>query len=450
MTRVLILSHTTGYQLRAFNDAAEALGVELVFATDRCHRLDDPWQDRAVAVRFYDIESSVDAIVRRARELPIDGLIAVGDRPVVLAAHTAAAVGLRWHSVAGAQASTDKRRSRAALAAAGLPSPRFVISDSRSGSDERGARTEDPGLGIGDPGSGIKDQGLGIQDQGFGFPLVLKPVGLSGSRGVIRANDDAELAEARARIGALLARPAIKAARTGLEDTIIVEEYIDGREFALEGVLTEGRLRTFAIFDKPDPLVGPFFEETIYVTPSREPAVIQDRIEEHVSLAARALGLYHGPVHAECRVTQGGKIYVLEVAARPIGGLCSRVLSFTSGADGSHVSLESVLIRHAVGQSIDAYVREPQAAAVMMIPIPRRGLYKGVSGENLAHAVSGVTEIRMTAKVDQLLEPLPEAGSYLGFIFAKGSEPADAEAAVRDAHAHLTFRITAPLAVSTR
>ena len=277
---------------------------------------------------------------------------------------------------------------------------------------------------------------------------MLKPVGLSGSRGVIRANDDAEFTQARARIGVLLARPAIKAARTGLEDTIIVEEYIDGREFALEGVLTEGRLRTFALFDKPDPLVGPFFEETIYVTPSREPAVIQDRIEEHVTLAARALGLCHGPVHAECRVTQGGKIYVLEVAARPIGGLCSRVLAFTSGAGGSHVSLESVLIRHAVGQSIDAYVREPQAAAVMMIPIPRRGLYKGVSGENSARAVPGVTEIRMTAKVDQLLEPLPEAGSYLGFIFAKRSEPADAEAAVRDAHAHLTFRITAPITVS--
>lgn len=279
------------------------------------------------------------------------------------------------------------------------------------------------------------------------FPVVVKPLGLSGSRGVIRANDDGEFAEARARIAALLARPAIKAARAGLEDEILVEEYIDGREFALEGVLTEGRLRTLAIFDKPDPLVGPFFEETIYVTPSREPAAIQAGIEEHVTRAARALGLYHGPVHAECRVTQEGKIYVLEVAARPIGGLCSRVLSFDNHAAGSHLSLEDVLIRHAVGQSIDGYVRASDAAAVMMIPIPRRGLYKGVSGEETARAVHGVTEIRITAKVDQLLEPLPEAGSYLGFIFARGRKPADAEAAVRAAHAQLTFRIAAPIAV---
>jgi biotin carboxylase len=449
MTRVLVLSHTTGYQLRAFNDAGEALGVELVFATDRCHRLDDPWQDRAIAVRFYDVEHSVDAIVRRARELPIDGILAVGDRPVVLASHAAAALGVRWHSVAGAASSTDKRRSRAALAAAGLPSPRFAISDSGSRIEGRGSRIgdtgsriEDRGSRIGDTGPGIQDQGPGIQDQGFEFPVVVKPVGLSGSRGVIRANNAEELAEAWARIAALLARPAIRAARAGLEDQILVEEYIDGREFALEGVLTEGRLRTFAIFDKPDPLVGPFFEETIYVTPSREPAAIQVQIEEHVARAARALGLHHGPVHAECRVTQEGKIYVLEVAARPIGGLCSRVLSFVD-EEGSHLSLESVLIRHALGQSIDGYVREADAAAVMMIPIPRRGLYKGVSGEETARAVPGITEIRMTAKVDQLLEPLPEAGSYLGFIFARGPKPADAEAAVRAAHRALSFELSA-------
>lgn len=433
--RVLILSHTTGYQLRAFNDAAEALGVELVFATDRCHRLDDPWQDRAVAVRFYDIAHSVGAIVRRARELPIDGVLAVGDRPVVLAAHAAQALGIRWHSVAGAEASTDKRRSRAALAAAGLPSPRFAIRDS-------GFAMRDAGFGIRDAGLGMEDEGSGIRDPGFAFPVVLKPVGLSGSRGVIRANDVTELAEARARIAALLARPQIRAARAGLEGDILVEEYIGGREFAIEGVLTEGRLRTFAIFDKPDPLEGPFFEETIYVTPSREPDAIQAAMEDHVARAARALGLYHGPIHAECRVTPAGKIYVLEVAARPIGGLCSRVLSFVT-ADGSQESLESVLIRHAIGQPIDGYTREPQAAAVMMIPIPRRGVYKGISGEAAARAVPGVAEIRITAKMDQLLEPLPEAGSYLGFIFAKGPRPADAEAAVRAAHQGLSFQLSA-------
>ncbi len=235
-TRVLLFSHTTGYQLRAFNDAAAALGIELVFATDRCHKLDDPWQDRAIPVRFHEPEASITAIVERAMTDPVAGVIAVGDRPVVLAARAASALGLPWHSVAGAAASTDKRRSRAILAAAGLPSPRFRIHD--AGSPMRGG------------GSGSTKT----------FPCVLKPVGLSGSRGVIRADDPAEFAAAVDRIRALLSRPQVRVARTSLEDEIIVEDYIDGREYALEGVMTNGALRVFALFDKPDPLVGPYFE----------------------------------------------------------------------------------------------------------------------------------------------------------------------------------------------
>ena len=431
MTRVLLFSHTTGYQLRAFNDAAEALGIELVFATDRCHKLDDPWQDRAIPVRFHELDASVDAIVARARRHPVDGVIAVGDRPVVLAARAAQALGLRWHSVAGAAASTDKCRSRAILAAAGLPAPRFRLLRS----------------GIQDSGSGMRDSGLGISDKGFGFPCVLKPLGLSGSRGVIRANDQREFDAGFARIGALLARPQVRAARTGLEDEVLVEDYIDGPEFALEGVLTDGALRVFAIFDKPDPLEGPFFEETIYVTPSRLPAAAQARITDHIRRASHALGLSHGPIHAECRISRDGAVHVLEVAARPIGGLCSRVLTFT--AQGAGFSLEQVLLRHAVGQPIGAYCREDAAAAVMMIPIPSRGMYKGVKGEAEARAVPGITDVRITAKVGQLLETLPEAGSYLGFIFAKAALARDAEVAVRNAHRELTFEIARELRVAS-
>ena len=418
MTRVLLFSHTTGYQLRAFNDAAERLGIELVFATDRCHRLDDPWQDRAIPVRFYDIAPSLEPIVRRAREFPVDGVLAVGDRPVVLAAHAAQALGLRWHSVAGAEASTDKRRARARLATAGMPTPRFAIRDTRSGGGKLGAGVE--------------------------FPVVLKPVGLSGSRGVIRADDQREFDAAFERITALLARPEVRASRSGLEDEILVEEYIDGEEFALEGVMTRGVLRVFALFDKPDPLAGPFFEETIYVTPSRAAAAIQFRIAAVVEQSAHALGLSHGPVHAECRVTGEGEIYILEVAARPIGGQCSRVLAFA----GPSASLESVLLQHAVGQSIDRCTREADAAAVMMIPIPRRGLFKRMHGVDAAARVPGVNEILITAKEGQLLEPLPEAGSYLGFIFARGARPEDAERSVRDAHARLDPDIAPALLVN--
>jgi hypothetical protein len=276
---------------------------------------------------------------------------------------------------------------------------------------------------------------------------------------VIRADNEAEYDAAFERIRALLARPQVRAARTGLEDEILVEEYVDGTEFAVEGVLTGGVLRVFAVFDKPDPLVGPFFEETIYVTPSRAPAWIPARIAEAVGDAARAIGLSHGPVHAECRVTPQGQIYILEVAARPIGGLCSRVLTFTgaglaapergrSPAPAGGISLEAVLLEHAIGRSIDRYVREDSAAAVMMIPIPRRGLFKQMRGVDAAARVPGVTEIRITAKEGQLLEPLPEAGSYLGFIFARGTRPEDADRSVRDAHAALEPEIAPPLLVT--
>jgi biotin carboxylase len=428
LTRVLLFSHTTGSQKRACNDAAERLDVELMFATDRCHRLDDPWQDRAVAVRFHDVAASVAAIADGVRARPVDGVIAVGDRPVVLAAHAAQALGLPWHCPEGARASTDKRLSRAALAAAGLPAPSFVVMD---------AATPDAGGGTRDAGRGLRLP--------FPFPMVLKAVGLSGSRGVIRANDEQEFGEAFARIQRLLARPQIRSARAGLEDQVLVETFIEGREFALEGVMTQGTLTTFAIFDKPDPLDGPFFEETIYVTPSRAGEREQAAMREAVGHAARALGLLHGPVHAECRVGGDGVVYVLEVAGRPIGGLCGRVLSFTGPAGTA--SLEQVLLEHAVGRPIDAWTREPAGAAVMMVPIPGAGRLKGVDGHEDARRVPGVFDVRVTAKPDQVLEPLPEAGSYLGFIFARSADPAGAEAAVRAAHQRLHFTIAPEISV---
>jgi biotin carboxylase len=420
MPRVLVLSHTTGYQLHAFDDAAEALGIELAFATDRCHHLDDPWQDRAIPVRFFDVDASVAAIARYAEEFPINGLIAVGDQPVVLAARAAEALGLPWHSADGARASSDKRRSRAALVLAGLPSPPYVVVPASESPQAAASRAP-------------------------AYPCVLKPVGLSGSRGVIRANDEHEFADAFTRINALLARPQIRVSRTGVEEQILVEQYIEGREFALEGVMTAGRLRVFALFDKPDPMEGPFFEETIYVTPSRLDPEAQRRVSDHVQRAASAFGLHHGPVHAEFRVTAHGDIYVLEIAARPIGGLCSRVLNF-HGADGAPVSLESVLLQHAIGRSIDEYQRESRAAAVMMIPIPERGTFRGVSGEDRARELAG--EVHITARRGQAIEPLPEAGSYLGFIFAHGASVEDVETAVRSAHQHLDFDIAKPIVVT--
>jgi hypothetical protein len=271
---------------------------------------------------------------------------------------------------------------------------------------------------------------------------------------VIRADDSRAFEAAVARIRALLARPEIRAGRTGLEGEILVEQYVDGREYAVEGVMTAGVLRAFAIFDKPDPLTGPFFEETIYVTPTSLDGDLQARVVDHVARGANALGLRHGPVHAECRITDAGDVYVLEIAGRPIGGLCSRVLSLERPSSTPNLQppasapLEQVLLRHALGESADDWLRETPAAAVMMIPIPAPGLLKKVAGEDAARAVAGITDVRITAKIGQRLEPLPEAGSYLGFIFAKADRPDDAERAVRNAYALLTFDIAREIAVN--
>jgi biotin carboxylase len=414
MMRILILSATTGYQLRSFGDAAARLGFDLTFATDRCHRLDDPWQDHAVAVRFHEIEPSVRAVVRAAADRPVDGLIAVGDRPTVLAARVAQALGLRGNPADAAAAAGNKRATRERFARAGLPSPSFVT-----------MRIDDalPPLPA--------------------LPCVVKPLGLSGSRGVIRADTLDGARAAVARVRALLERKEIRAMRTGLEDAILIERYIPGQEYALEGVLNDGELQVFAIFDKPDPLDGPFFEETIYLTPSALAGSDAGRVADHVSRAAAALGLRHGPVHAECRINPEG-VFVLEVAPRPIGGLCSRVLRFGGGG----ISLEEVLLRHAAGEDVRRFRREAPAAGVMMVPIPRRGLLKRVEGLEEAGAVAGIDDVRITAKTDQLLEPLPEAGSYLGFIFARGEDPARVDAALRESHRRLRFVIDAPIAVA--
>jgi biotin carboxylase len=417
MKRVLLLSTTTGYQLRSFDHAAQALGIELVFATDRCHQLDDPWRDRAIAVRFHEEWSSLETIRREAARRPFDGILAVGDRPTLLAARAALRLDLPGHPPTAVAAAGNKRDARARFSAAGLEVPWHVTFPLR-----------------GDPHRYSVDSRIV-------FPCVLKPLGLSGSRGVIRANSPAEFVAAFVRIRALLERVDVRAARTGLEDAVLVEGFIPGREVAVEGVLTEHSLQVFAIFDKPDPLDGPFFEETIYVTPSSLAAPIQARVSEAVGVAAEVLGLCHGPLHAECRI-DGDRVFVLEVAARPIGGLCSAALRFDGGS-----SLEEILLRHAVGEDVSRWTLERGGAAVMMIPIPKRGLLKKTEGEALARAVPHVEDVIITAKPDQLLEPLPEAGSYLGFIFARAETAALAEAAVREAHSRLTFTIDTAIAV---
>jgi len=370
--RILLVAAKTGYQVREFASAAERLGVELAFATDRCHVLDDPWGDRAAPIEFANPAVGIDAL---ASQGPFDGILAVGDEPACVAAQAAEALGLRYHPAKAAQAAKNKLQARDRFRAAGLLVPAFksLPLDAHPELSARSVR----------------------------YPCVLKPLDLSGSRGVIRADNPQEFVRAFERVQAIV-RGIVKRARSA--PALLAEEFVPGREFALEGVMTGGRLQPLALFDKPDPLDGPFFEETIYVTPSRQPAHVKGAILATVRRAVAALGLRDGPVHAEMRVNEAG-VWMLEAAARPIGGLCSRALRFRLRRRS--LGLEELLLRHALGEDVSSAQLARGGHAVMMIPIPQAGVYQGVEGLEEARSVPGITDVVITAKEGQLLEPLP-------------------------------------------
>jgi biotin carboxylase len=414
--RLLILASKLGYQTGGFAEAAEKLGVDVVFGTDRCHKLDDPWGDSALPLHFERPREAADEIARELHDKPPDGIIALGDRPTPAAAFAAAAFGIAGNPPDAVEACRNKLRQREILAAAGLPVPEFYsfsLSDDVSSALPR-----------------VK------------FPCVLKPLGLAASQGVVRANNADEFERGVERIRMLLTSPEIQVLREPGLDRLLVENYIPGGEVAIEGLLTEGRLRILAIFDKPDPLEGPYFEETIYVTPSRLPKEMQAAIEDCAGRTVRALGLVTGPIHAEFRVNENGP-WVLEMAPRPIGGLCSRALRF--GAE--RISLEELLVRHALGLGGSELAREEAASGVMMIPVPRSGIFEGAEGVEQTELIAGIDEIRITARLKDYVAAWPEGSSYLGFIFAHGEKPADAERTLRAAHAKLRFRFSPRLPV---
>jgi formate-dependent phosphoribosylglycinamide formyltransferase (GAR transformylase) len=422
--RILLLCTTTGYQTQSMVDAAQKLGLEVIFATDRCHVLPDPWQDGALAVRFESPDEGTSRIVEYAREHPLAALVCVGDRPTSTAARAAQVLGLPGHPPEAADICRDKYLSRERLRQCGLRVPaffRFSVSD-----DARGPVDRVP------------------------YPCVLKPLALSGSRGVIRANNSEEFFTAFERIRALLKSPDVSVLREETSNFIQVEEYVDGVEIAVEALMDRGRLRILAIFDKPDPLTGPYFEETIYVTPSRLPGHTQQQVALTLAAAVRALGLYHGPLHAELRISGGDaspEVWVMEVAARPIGGLCSKALRFRIPLVDDNVSLEEVLIRLALGADVSRIQPDRSASGVMMIPIPAEGFYRDVYHLELAMAQPAIFAINITAKTGQKLVPLPEGSSYLGFIFARASTPEQVEQALRAAHAKLEFVIAPALPI---
>ena len=395
MRRALLILPTATYRASDFLSAAEELGLEVVVASEEGQTLTEPF----VLIDLRRPEWSAQQIVEKAG--PLDAIVPVDDGGVLIAALAAARLGL-VHSRPDAVARTrNKAMLRRALFQAEVRQPAFAVLE--AGDDPTELATL------------------------VGIPCVLKPLSLSGSRGVIRVDRPQAAPQVAERIRRILA-----AAGENPNSPLLVESYVPGREIAVEGVLSEGRLETLAIFDKPEPLEGPFFEETIYVTPSRlHPEVLMEA-EAMVLEAADAIGLDEGPVHAELRV-DGSSVTFLELAARSIGGLCSRALRF--GMIGA--SLESLLLRHALGLPTRAPEREPVASGVMMLPIRRMGVLEQVKGVEDAKAVPGITDLQLTIPRGERLTPLPEGDRYLGFLFAKGSAPGDVEQALRLAYSKL-------------
>ena len=396
------MASAQSYRGRPFEKAAKKLGVDVVKGKDApLPLLKEARKAEALALDYRDLEKSTNAIEAYAQENPVGAILGLDDSGTLLAASASKRLGLAHNSPEAAKAARNKYVMRQRFAAAGAPSPKFHYFRLKDDAEEIAKLVD--------------------------YPCVLKPITLSGSRGVMRADNAQELIERIARLKQIL-----KLERC---DEFLVEDYIPGVEVALEGLLDAGELHVLALFDKPDPLEGSYFEETIYVTPSRLPDETQAQILAATRQGAAALGLRDGPVHAELRVNEDGA-WLVEMASRSIGGMCSESLHFQMD-----MNLEELILRQAFGMDFLEAKLEQWAQGVMMIPIPAAGLLKGVWGVGEAREVQGVTKVEITAGLNHSLTPLPEGNSYLGFIFASGDTPEGVEEALRAAHARLRFEI---------
>ncbi len=398
-----MLLPTTTYRTTAFVEAARQIGVELTVASEEPSALQATSLGGLVTLPLQDPQRAATEASLFAKRYPITAVVGVDDDTAIVAATIAQRLGLKGNPIHAATAARDKHQQRELLAKAGVPIPRFMLRK----------LDEDPAAIA----------------RTITYPCVLKPLRLSASRGVIRANNAQSFVEAHGRLKAIVAEP-------GAE--FLIEEFIPGYEVALEGLVVNRRLHVLALFDKPDPLDGPFFEETIYVTPSTVPAGLQTAIKDCADRAVRALGISDGPIHAELRYNDNGP-WLIELAARPIGGRCSAVLRFGEGGMGKGVTLEEIILRHALGMPIPSLARERLAAGVMMIPIPGAGTLQEVRGITEAKQVPLVEDVQITAHPGERLIPFPEGSRYPGFIFARGETPAVVETALREAHSRLTF-----------
>jgi biotin carboxylase len=417
MPRLLLLLPVATYRSDAFLDAARSLHVSVTIGMERIPEGLPVSPDDVLLLDVRHPQAAAQTVVAFARDHPIDAVIGVDDVTAVTAAAVAEAVGLPHNSLASVTTAGNKRQMRELLSGQGIPVPRHKVFPLD-----------------GDPIEFAKQ---------VAYPCVVKPLVLSASCGVIRANDEEEFNGAFRRVGALLTNLGL-VERDEQARWILVEDFVPGIEVALEGLLTQGALQSLAMFDKPDPLNGPFFEETIYITPSRLSSDLQQNVVACAARTAQALGLREGPVHGEFRVNEKG-VWVIELAARTIGGRCSRTLSFASG-----MSLEELILRHALRMPLPPITRQEQAAGVMMLPIPYGGRLREVRGQAEARAEPGIEELTITAEPGDELVPLPEGTRYLGFLLARGTTPEEVERSLRNAHRRLTVVISAATPSSLR
>jgi biotin carboxylase len=415
MPRLLLLIPSTSYRVSDFLAAAHRLGVEVTVGSNERQVLEELSDGGTVMINFYEPEIAVGEIEEFHQRFPLNAVIAVDDVTSTIAVRASDQLGFRHNDPAAVHATGNKLLLREALSQADLASPKY----------------RSLALDV-DPASVAAE---------MDYPCVLKPLNLSASQGVIRANNQDEFVTAFERIKSLVKDIGEKVPQK-VSTEILIEDYIDGEEVALEGLMVDGKLTTLALFDKPDPLEGPYFEETIYITPSRKSAEIQASIKNMTEQSANAIGLKEGPIHAELRVKPNAKNtneagpWIIEMAARSIGGLCSRSLQFAG-----NLTLEDIILRHAMGEPI-LPEREEKASGVMMIPIPKAGILERVDGTLDAQSVPGITELTISIATGQPVRPLPEGNKYLGFIFAKAEAPGEVEAALRAAHAKLEFIIS--------
>ncbi|MDE2901448.1 MAG: ATP-grasp domain-containing protein [Chloroflexota bacterium] len=404
MAHVVLLLHSESYRAADFLQAARQLGVRITVASDRRNPASADAEDGVIEVHLSKPNVAASAIVEYAGEAPVDAVVAVDDQGVATAARASEQLGLAHNPPAAVSATRNKADMRCLLATSGVAQPGFRIVET-VGEAQTAARH-------------------------LGYPVVLKPVSLSASQGVIRVDRAADMPTTFGRI-----RSITQARGRDRNEPVLVERYVPGTEVAVEGLMRRGSLEILAIFDKPDPLVGPYFEETIYVTPSRLSRAAQHSVRSVTAAGAQALGLCEGPIHAELRLPDE-EARLLEIAARSIGGLCARALRFGLG-----ISLEQVILRHALNLPIHDLALTDAAAGVMMLPIPQAGRLLAIRGVERARAVDGVAGVEITIAPGQDLVPLPEGSRYLGFAFARGHEPGEVEASLRAAHAELAFEI---------